>query len=100
MAAEGQSDKVASDMEVQMKQRMELNSSISKKIMPFDVYQCLENVYRVQQVDVAQWGSGLCVVGMKEWVTSACAECYKCGMHALAHCWWKCIAYGSDYIEK
>ena len=54
MAAEGQSDKVASDMEVQMKQRMELNSSISKKIMPFDVYQCLENVYRAQQVGVAQ----------------------------------------------
>ena len=30
MAAEGQSDKVASDMEVRMKQRVELNSSTGK----------------------------------------------------------------------
>ena len=28
------------------------------------------------------------------------ADIYRCGMQALVHCWWECIANGSDYIEK
>jgi len=33
-------------------------------------------------------------------VTSAGADIYKCGMQALAHHWQKCIASGSDCVEK
>ena len=35
-----------------------------------------------------------------EWVTSASADYYEHNMYALVHCWWKCIANGSDYTEK
>ena len=36
----------------------------------------------------------------RQWVTSTGADFYKCGMQALVHHWWKCIANGGDYVEN
>jgi transposase len=58
MTAEGQSDKMASDIEVRMKQRCVIEFLQAKKIAPNDIHQCLLNVYEDQTVDVGtvrQW---------------------------------------------
>jgi len=58
MTAEGQSDIMASDMEVRMKQRCVIEFLHAKKIVTNDIHQCLLNVYRDQTVDVStarQW---------------------------------------------
>ena len=34
------------------------------------------------------------------WVTSAGAYSDEGSMQALVHCWWRCTANGSDYVEK
>ena len=34
------------------------------------------------------------------WITSTDTHFYEQGMQVLVHCWWKCIANGSDYVEK
>ena len=54
MVAEGQSDKMASDVEVQMKKRC-ANAFLKeeKKMAPTDIHQCLINVYGDQTVDVS-----------------------------------------------
>jgi len=36
----------------------------------------------------------------RQWTKSAGTNFYECSMQALAHCWWKCLANGGDYIEK
>ena len=33
-------------------------------------------------------------------ITSTGADFYECGMQALVHRWWKCIARGGGYVEK
>jgi len=53
MAAEGQSDRMVSDVEVRMKQKCGI-----EKMAPLDILQCLLNVCRDQTVDVStvrQW---------------------------------------------
>ena len=45
----------------------------------------------------AQWRGGWCISAVKQWVTSAGAYFYKCGIQALVHCRQKCIANGGDY---
>ena len=52
MAAEGQSDTTASDMEVLMKQRRVTEFHV-KKMAPVDIHQCLLNIYGDQIVDVS-----------------------------------------------
>jgi len=52
MAAEGQSDKMASDMEGHMKQRAIKELLHVKKMAPADIHQCFRNVYGDQTVDV------------------------------------------------
>ena len=52
MTAEGQSDKMASDMEVCMKQRCVFQFLHAKKIAPKDIHRHLLNVYRDQTLDV------------------------------------------------
>jgi hypothetical protein len=37
---------------------------------------------------------------VKQWVTSAGADFYECGMQAPVHRWRKCIANSGDYAEK
>jgi len=56
--AEGQSDKMASDMEVRMKQRCVIELLHVQKIAPNDIHRRLLNVYGDQTVDVStvrQW---------------------------------------------
>jgi len=58
MTAEGQSDKMASDMEVRMKQRYVTEFLHAEKIAPNDIHRRLLNIYRDQTVDVStvrQW---------------------------------------------
>jgi len=53
MTAEGQSDKMASDMEVRVKQRCVTEFLHAEKMAPNDIHQCLLNVYGDQTVDVS-----------------------------------------------
>jgi len=53
MTAEGQSDKVASDMEVCMKQRCVTEFLYVEKNAPNDIHRRLLNVYGDQTVDVS-----------------------------------------------
>jgi len=53
MAAEGQSDRMASDMEVWMKQRGAPEFLHAEKMSPIDIHQYLLNVYGDQRVDVS-----------------------------------------------
>jgi len=53
MTAEGQSDKMASDMEVRMKQRYVIEFLHAEKIAPNDIHRRLLNVYGDQTVDVS-----------------------------------------------
>ena len=58
MKAEGQSDKMASDMEVRMKQRCVTEFLHPEKIAPNDIHRRLLNVYGDQTLDVStvrQW---------------------------------------------
>ena len=53
MAAERQSDKMASDMEVQMEQRCVIEYLHAQKMAPTDNHQCLLNIYGDQPVDLS-----------------------------------------------
>jgi len=53
MTAEGQSGKMASDMEVCMKQRCVIESLHAEKFAPSDTHRRLMNVYGDQTVDVS-----------------------------------------------
>ena len=53
MAAEGQSDRMTSDMEVGMKQRYGTELLHVEKIAPIDIHQCLLNVYGGQPLNVS-----------------------------------------------
>ena len=58
MAAEGQSDTVAFDMEAGMKQRCVVKFLRGEKMAPVDIHWCFLNVYGDQRVDVSivrQW---------------------------------------------
>ena len=58
MAAEGQSDKMASDMEVSVKERCGIEFLHLEKMAPTDIHQCLLNAYGDQPVGVStvkQW---------------------------------------------
>ena len=53
MAAEGQSDKMAPDMEVHMKQRSGTEFLHMEKMALSDIHQCLLSIYVDQSVDVS-----------------------------------------------
>jgi len=53
MAAEGQSDKVAYDMEVHVKQRYALECLHEEKNAPNDIHRHLLNIYGDQSVHVS-----------------------------------------------
>ena len=50
MAAEEQSDKMASDMEAHMKERCIIKFLHAEQIAPVDIHQCLLNIYGDQTV--------------------------------------------------
>ena len=53
MAAEGQSDKMVSDMEVHMKQRCVTEFLHAEKMAPTHIHQHLLNIYGDQTVDAS-----------------------------------------------
>ena len=58
MAAEGQPDKMASDIEVHMKERCAIGFLHVEKMASLDIHQCLLNVFGDQTVNVStvrQW---------------------------------------------
>mgnify|MGYP001860934035 CR=1 FL=1 len=59
MAAEGQSDKMASDMEVRMKERCGIEFLHLEKMAPTDIHQCLLNAYGTPTVDVSTVRQGV-----------------------------------------
>jgi len=89
MAAEGQSDKMASDLEMHMKQRCFIEFFQAGKMTPTDIQQHLLNMYGNQTVSTERWCISAVVTVM--WKTSGvldvCADIYKCGIQALVH-WW------------
>ena len=46
---------------------------------------------------VMHFSNNTLIAAVKQWVTSAGAYFYKCGIQALVHCRQKCIANGGDY---
>ena len=66
MAAEGQSDRMVSDIEVRMQQNGVIGSLHADKMAPIDIHQCLLNIYGDQAVDVS-------TVGWDGWYVSAVA---------------------------
>jgi len=61
MAAEGQSDKTASDMQVCLKEKCELNSSMWKKRHPLAFIVSCWMFIDTKQWTWVQWGSGWCI---------------------------------------
>ena len=61
MAAEGQSDRVALDIGVYLKQRGGIESLHVEKMAPSDIHWCLLNAYGEQAVNVSAVKVGLCV---------------------------------------
>ena len=60
MAAEGQSDTLASDVEVRMEQRCVTECLHAEKWDPFDIHWCLLSIYGAQTLDVSTVSSGWC----------------------------------------
>ena len=80
MAAEGNNDRMVSDMEVCMKQMGVIQFlPVEKKMVPAGIHWWLLNVDGDQSVDVAQWGVGGAFQQwwQWQWVTSAGADFYK-----------------------
>ena len=73
MAAEGQSDRMVSDMEAYKQQKHRIEFLHVEKMAPTDTDQHLLNVDGEQTVAVAQWGGG--------WWVSAVATA------TMAHLW-------------
>jgi len=101
MAAEEQSDRMASDMEKHMKQWCVTEPHHVEKMAPTDVPQWLMNVYG-DHVDVCMvyWWVLHFSSGDREWVTSAGVDFDECSMQTLVHSWLKCIANGGAYVEE
>ena len=107
MAAEGQSDKMVSDMEVRMKQRSVTEFLHVETIVPVDIHQHLLNVYGDQPVDVStvrwwvvQFSYDAIIAPVKQLVNPTGSDFCKSGIQALVHYWQKCIANSVDYVEK
>jgi len=75
MGAEGQSDRMVSDMEVPMKHRCGIEFLHSEKVASTDIHQHLLNVYKDQTVNVS---------AVRQWVvhlssSSSHADFSQCG---------------------
>ena len=86
MAAEGQSDKIVSDMEVPMRQWCGTDFLPAKRIASTNIHQCLLNIYGDQTVDVTtvrqrvvHFSSGNSDSGSP----LLSADLQECGMQAL-----------------
>ena len=104
MAAEGQSDKMVSDMKVLMKQRGGTEFLHVEMMTPTDIHQFLLNVYGEQTVDkntvrwwVVRFSSGN--NNVKEKPRSGCLWRFLWVQHA-GFCSLLVTMYSSDYVEK
>ena len=87
MAAEGQLDKIVSDMELFMKLRCGTEFLHAQKMAPTDIHKCLLNVYGDQMVNMSTVKDALrgqhfpsnnsIIAAVKQWVTSAGALVYR-----------------------
>ena len=83
MAAKGQSDKMASDMEVPMKQGCVTEFLHVEKITPINIHHCSLNVYGYQPVDVSTVRQWVCVSAV---MTAKCKTSHVSDRHAqLSH---------------
>ena len=94
MAAERQSDKMVSDVEVSMKQRCAIELLHAEKIHPLSFTDAC-------WIFMETKGGGWCIsaVATVTVVTSSDAHIYELSMQALL-CWKKCTASDGEYIEK
>ena len=79
-----------------------LNSSMPKKMAPIEISGICRIFTDTQQWMWAQWGVG---GAFQQWqqlqqVIFAGADCCEHGVQAIVHCSWKCMANGSNYVEK
>ena len=81
MAPEEQSDKMASDMEVHMKERCIIEFPHGEKMAPTDIRWLLLNIYGDQTVNVST---------VRWWV--ACFYSSNNNMNDRLHSWWPCTA--------
>ena len=89
MAAEGQSDRIVSDMEVCIEQSCVMEFLYEEKVAFTDIHWCLLSIYRDQTVDGSTVKAGLhgqhslsndtIIAAVKQWVTSTGADFYECG---------------------
>ena len=88
MAAEGQSGKMTSDMEVYMKQRCATEFLYVEKIASIDIHHHLPNDYGDPTVDVSTVRQGVVQLSggnSNSWSPPLVQIFYKCGMQVLAH---------------
>jgi len=94
-AAEGQSVKMMSNMEMWMKQRSVIEFFHAVKMTPIDNHWCSWNTFGDQTVDVST---------VRWWVVHFRSGDSNGGslllVQAIIHCWWKCIANDGDCVEK
>ena len=101
MAAEGHSDRMASDMEVHRNQRWDIKLIHEEKkshLLPFT-----DTCWMITETNEwmwAHWGGGWCISSVLTVVTSTGTHFYESSMQALAHHRWKCTTNGADYVEK
>ena len=97
MVAEGQSDKMASDMEVCNETEP---STQGKKGTHWHSLTLAEHLWKPntehQHSEVVH---GVFQQGQQQ-IISTSTDFYRCGTQAHVHCWWKCIANGGDHVEK
>ena len=95
MAAEGQCDKMASDMEVCLKQRGGTEFLHVEKMAPTDIHRRLLYIYGDQAVDVSserQWVVCFSSVGRDSITFAGAGFCESSMLSSLVHRWRKCIA--------
>jgi len=107
MAAEWQSYKMASGMEVWMKQRWVIEFLHMENMVPIGIYWHLLNISGDQPVDVStvrwwvvQFSYDAIIAPVKQLVNPTGSDFCKSGIQALVHYWQKCIANSVDYVEK
>ena len=100
MAAEGQSDRMASDVEVHMKQSCGIECLRVEKMAPTDIHQCLLNVYgdQTENVSTVKWwvvcfssgnsNSGSPVL-VQIFMSAACSSCSLL-VKIHSYWWWLC----------
>lgn len=107
MAAEGQSDGVASDKEAHMKQRCVIEFLHKEKNALVDIHWCLMNIdgepnSGYEHSEMGRWY--VPVMAAATWKTNhvpdSHADFYEYGMQALIHCCQKYTANGGGYVKK